>query len=599
MNPSGSTSTASSDVRPRQRRLRPSSGGTVARYGDGNDREPDAVFVSPFSSPRPSRTASPVPRPQISGSKPPGRGATTLSRSPSNGLMDRWQAFRTGQQASSTLVSGLWGGSWSAIQGLASTVLNGDVDNEGRGRPNTGFRPYSQDASSEANQNRWFGGVTGPSKWGPEPAAHRPEDTIATGTRQYREALTWAKRRDDLLTVHEPALADTLGNFKRRVSDDRGVTSSSTFPVSPAPAAHEQDLDGEELVYLHHVKPHDTVAGVVIQFHCQPAIFRKANRFWPNDPIQSRQTVVLPVHACSIKSRPAPLMEEGSRRGIRSEEELPGQADIQQSSPQRPNGQRRRGSSTSSLDLPELQDDTPWQHDSWILIEGQPEPVEIVRMPRRILGYFPPRRRKSSRSSEVDDVSMSLDLPRSLAGQTNRNKSRSDSTASFFAQHLHGPGGVGPLSAGTKNPGPSQDRLNRYLGPHLPKITPPRDSFESVSSNVSGGLENVGSAIEGWVKRVATRAAAALAENSGGVVTGCRASGEGDLIELSDGLDNRGSEDGPGLPGRATSTATTAAGQGIDADMERALRERFPMRGRSGGVCQMIPNVRKAIERCR
>jgi hypothetical protein len=33
-------------------------------------------------------------------------------------------------------------------------------------------------------------------------------------------------------------------------------------------------------------------------------VFRKANGFWPNDNIQSRNTVLLPVDACSVKGRP-------------------------------------------------------------------------------------------------------------------------------------------------------------------------------------------------------------------------------------------------------------------------------------------------------
>lgn len=144
------------------------------------------------------------------------------------------------------------------------------------------------------------------------------------------------------------------------------------------------------------------------------------------------------------------------------------------------------------------------------------------------------------------------------------------------------------LGAGTRSPGPAQDGLNKYLAPHLPNVAP-RDSFESVGSSVStAGLETVGSAIEGWMKRVASRAAAAIAENSGAAVTGCRASLEGDLIELEDGF-----EAGGGPDDGSSRTVAAAAGSGIDADMERALRERFPMRGRSAAETSSAESARK------
>lgn len=578
MDPAVSTAstTDSSSARPRNRRLKPS----INENGSHRGSEDEAAIhaSSVYSSPLQSRTASPMPRSATSSSTRRPNGDVVAARTSSNGLVEQWHASRRGRQPEPSLVSGLWGSSWSAIQGLASNVLRADAQPAGKPKGSLSDRQRRRNVTWDLGQNRWLSGASGPVQWGPKPLDKVAEDAIAAGTRASREALVRAKRRDGLLIANEEAVADATERFKRRVSDDRGPAPSPC----PAPStAREQEVEGDELVYLHHVQPEDTVAGLILRFHCQPAVFRKANRLWPNDPIQTRKTILLPVHACGVKGRPAPpptRHDPESRPDMRDEQVMWGPAQASSSSPSPHEAGRGSEASSASMNLPELSegaDDPPWRHDSWVMIDGRAGAVEIVRMRRKTLGYFPPRRRKS-RSSDVDGVSMSLDMPRASSVQSRGSKNRSHST-SYFAQHLHGPGGVGTLGAGIRSPGPGQDGLNRYLGPHL---TGPRDSFESAGSNVSTGLENVGSAIEGWVKRVASRAATTLAENAGGIA-GCRASMEGDLIELSDGLDPAGFDDGHGLSRRANLAAdtTTRADYVSDADVERALRERFPMRG--------------------
>lgn len=540
-----------------------------------------------------------------------------------------------------------------------------------------------------------------------------------------------ARRRERLLLApgaeEDVAPVDSLGNFKRRVSDaddglgygeDMGVSTTFSSPgrrrrgggQGPTTDGVQSDdggrdnNNGGELVYLHHVKPRDTAAGVVIQYHCQPSVFRRANRLWPNDPIQSRRTVVLPVHACAVKGRPLPDKGGGGPGGqrpdagataaaaaaddeISSEDLLLSSSDLlpeipplsSNSNPFRERQQQRADVSSGSP-LPsgrpptefhnhDDNDDPPWVHESWVLLDGQAAPVEIVRMKRKALGYFLPRRRQSRSvvesaggggggvGSNGGSASNSFDLPRRLlplpAGESHsphsrhqRSQTRSDAstTLPYFAQRLHGPGGVGTLGAGAHSPGPAQDPLNRYLAPHLhlphlphlhlPGVMvgtqpahSPRESFDSAATatvsnsngsssyyhhhhhhHVPAGLENVGSAIEGWVKRVALRAAAALAENAAVVIGGGgggdegkgggggsgigsggggggsgSGDGGGDLIELLDGLD-------PAPVAAATAAMArrdgvrgeTAAGAAVaaddDDDTERALRERFPMR---------------------
>lgn len=540
------------DNGPRNRRARSSTQGDDEAGQDSSTTQP--FSNSPFSSPRHSRPASPIPSQRLS--RPHRPPSSWQSSSLRNGISTNGSSSKGSPAFSSTLGSGLFEAPWSALQGLASTVLGSDSVESRKSKTNPAFRPPAR-IFSEA-RSRWTSLSADHQQWGPDPGGKRMGNRPVTASRESREQKLRIKRRQDLLSGSDQTTPDLAGNYKRRVSDDRGTSSSAP------PKGYDDGAETEALAYLHHVKPHDTLAGVVLQYSCQPGVLRKANRLWPQDSIQSRQTVLLPVDACGVKGRP---ISAGSGRFGRAEDESNatqpsrGTGDNQSSaqglvSPSLRSLRRQESLSSGSG---EYQDAPAWKHDSWVHIDGQPSPVEIVRMPRKTLGFFPPRRRKSS-SFDQERMSSSLDLRSCSDGQSPKPQSRLGPT-SYFAQHLHGPGGVGTLDAGVRSPGPAQDGLNKYIAPHLPSVVP-RESFESASDNVAIGLENVGNAIEGWMKKVATRAVA-LAETA----TRQRRSEEGDLIELLDSVD--GSDDG--LSRDAEGTARE--------DAETALRERFPMRG--------------------
>ncbi|MCJ1364784.1 hypothetical protein MMC16_003901 [Acarospora aff. strigata] len=431
-----------------------------------------------------------------------------------------------------------------------------------------------------------------PTHWGPSVAG---DGQIGVGTQEGRQALVKAKKRETLLAANGHAFPDSNGRFKRRVSDEQ-------VSVSAPPAEHE---DRDALVYIHHVKPDDTLAGIMIKFNCQPAVFRKANGLWPNDSIQVRKTVVLPVEACGVKGRkiPGPAEQDDRLSGdvVDPASSDWSNADDPWGNPTAPTSPppRRTSTATSQSTSPSLLDehheDPPWKHDSWVLIENHPAAVEIARLPRRTLGFFPRSRRKSASYSDLDTPPASLDLPRSLQSprpspRRNRNRKSRSSSGSYFASHLHGPGGVGTLERGG-SPGPAQDGLNKLFAAHLPNVAP-RASFESTtstSSTTGGGIENVGGAIEGWVRKLATRAATIIEPQLPGMglgkVIGTKG-GAGDFIELSDAFEI-GEEEGDG--GGDTTAVTTqhmpGVGVGVgsargDHSQERMLRERFPPRGR-------------------
>jgi len=169
---------------------------------------------------------------------------------------------------------------------------------------------------------------------------------------------------------------------------------------------------------------------------------------------------------------------------------------------------------------------------------------------------------------------------------------------------MRGPGGVGTLGKNVSMPGPGEDALNTWARKHIPGITLDsvqpssligpeglyRDELASIAegngpfaparsgsitpsaiiSSTSGhgmGLENAASAIEGWVRRLATKAPGTPK------LGGTPRNDPGDLIEL---LDGTGSDDGRGFeltPASLRSGPSGANGTGRE-DMDVLIRGR-------------------------
>lgn len=385
-----------------------------------------------------------------------------------------------------------------------------------------------------------------------------------------------ARKREALLAANGHAAQSITGRYKRRASDDANAAS-----VPPA-----ENEEREALVYVHKVKHEDTLAGVMIKYNCDANVFRKANRLWPNDSIQVRKIVVLPVDACGVRGRR--ILESDRSLDILkdgfAQEAMPTPTNVQAPWGALHAAPIEKATPLSSIPTsPSISislsnpDEPPWKHDAWVTIDGFSDAVEIARLSRRTLGYFPRSRRKSLSFSDAETPPASLDLPRSSyqsnPSQVQKTKSRS-SSGSF----LHGPGGVGTMGRNVKSPGPAQDGLNKLFAKHLPDVAP-RSSFESVASNSSHGnnIENIGGAVEGWVRKLASKAANTVQPGTPG-----GKSGVGDLIELSEdafeiGDDERKDE------GRRNAITSANAGSEVgawSAEQERILQERFPPRGR-------------------
>jgi hypothetical protein len=541
---------------------------------------------SPFAS----RRGSPLP------SKHPSR-TTIVARTSSDDESFRGAGGIKDNNASQGPVfgTGFLESSWSSLQGLASSVLGSDLT-KGKSISGTGT---SHKRRKPSRSNIYITSApkqTQPTSWGPSaPAAAQ----IGTGTREERQALVQAKKREVLLLANGDSVSDLKGRYKRRDSTE-----------GSDPTAVDPEHDEEALVYVHHVQPTDSMTGVTIKYGCQLAVMRKANGFWPSDSIQARMTVLLPVEACSVKGRRVRPAQDQDLLGD-GPSEVDGLEDTSGSAV--PPSDRSHNDERSTKN----EHERTWKHEAWVQIEGFPAAVEIGRVPRRTLGFFPRTRRKSlSRPyTDAESPSSSFDISRPPKRSDSPSFTRPQSPSNIsgsprnpflptpspvesprpgqLRSHrrnrssmcLVGPGGVGTLGRDVTTPGPAPDGLNTFFAQHLPRLTAPpppvnqrKASFDStVSTTSSTGLENVGGAIEGWMRKMANRAKAGLAElqqspqAQQGRAVGI--GGLGDLIELDDGLE-----------GTTPPAASTSSRAYSDAMMSRytptagtsQFRERYP-----------------------
>lgn len=579
-----STPAASSSLRPRTRRLISGLDESDEANYDPSTSAPLTRIASPLPSPFESRSASPIPashlsRPTSSHGVQRNGGSSSLGRAAGN------RQRKAGNESPNS-IAGLWGNSWSALQGIASDLLSGDVTADTKDKPTRVRKPQDRLQVRSATS-------APPSQWGP-PTSHPTMSVVGAGTREEQLAALRAQKRKDLLMRTESSYADTLGKVKRRLSDDRGCLS--------APPGENEDRDA--LVYVHTVGKNDTLAGITIKYNCSANVLRKANRMWPNDTVQSRPTIILPVDACGVKGTPVPSAEALDLLSSDADALSAGQAEEVASPEVRAanghafNDNRDRASSVSTTKSrrpsssgvgSSVDTEPPWHHDSWVMLPGSTKPTEIARLSRRTLGYFPPARRKSNCYSDLDTPSTSLDLVRASTNESSlpvsplrqdapqrprRTRRLSNANNGYFPSYLAGPGGVGTFNNNVRFPGPAQDGLNKMFAKHLPDVAPPRNqqnlltpemplytddegtpmasgaTTPSLLGNKNMNLENVGGAIEGWMRRMASQAKGAMANPERRTAArasvgtpGRGAGGVGDLIEMTDEFEIGGDED--------------------------------------------------------
>ena len=642
VNYSRSTSTTPiSSLRPRTRRkISGLEEGETLFAADGSSSNTRSSST-PFDSPSDSRSSSPAVSNQRHLSRRTNTTTPTTTKQSFHEGLDSSLSSSSSSNAFNSQdplgsLSDLWGNSWTTIQGLASNVLgaNDPSDRYAQQRRREGGSGNARRPLAKATLRSWAAAAQSfpSSNW--SAADTGAESRIGVGSREERDALVRARKRQDLLTGgglsgdDMAGYQNAAGVYKRRMSDDRGdgaFTSSSSSV--PPPESEERDA----LVYLHHVQVNDTFAGISIKYNCPAVIVRKVNRMWPNDSVQIRKTMMIPVDACTVKGKKVPDPISGGENGVKKrfmeddegiDEDMNDMMNNKITIPSDTISttaatttatnfiKRMDNSAMHTLDMNDLHrptssdvssqasnSDPPWKHDSWVLLSNSSTPTQIVRLPRRALGFFPPARRKSvtfsdtsaitpRASFDIQNLSFSPSTPPTsnhvLASTTatgsatsnadyfapasaatlfpsNRDRSHSNTSSSASAAALaaaasplrsvaanpshpssyalRGPGGVGTLGRSVRTPGPAQDGLNKLFGPHLPNLAPPSNSHSvpwiteeeadpnglnaaAVSSMYGSSpgfdLENVGGAIEGWMRRMAThasRAANALAES--------------------------------------------------------------------------------------
>ena len=267
---SSALKTSPSASRPRNRRL-------LSGFGDEDtDNGTQIRGKSPIPKAHPSQPNQRlgVPRQQNGSARASGgRSPSPAGSSNGNGSFGK----------------GLWegglgfGGSWSAIQDVAQTLLG--TENNGSGLDKSGqstARRRNKNSLAPAPTMKEWGpnGVERTSRKGKGKEGDTPSERMAKEVNLLRTAST--------LESH----GGVNGGLPITNSKSKHKRKSSNDDVGTMP---QPDEDGDALVYVHHVQPSDTLAGVILKYNVDPAIFKKVNRLWPNDAIQVRKVALVPV----------------------------------------------------------------------------------------------------------------------------------------------------------------------------------------------------------------------------------------------------------------------------------------------------------------
>jgi hypothetical protein len=475
-----SANTSTSTLRPRNNRLI----SYLEEYPSDNDVSTEAASTSTSTSHSPGTT--------------PIRGRNTAQPIERLGrTQNRSTSENVGRRPSS-----LWD-PWSSIQGVASSLLGGGENSTSMARKGSIKTPVWM------KQDARFKTTTAISEWGPD-----GETKIShSGSIEDRQAIVQAKKREALLLSCTQEGKDKLGHIKRKASYDAAADMTSPG----------LDTSSDALVYKHKVQPQDTMAGVTIKFSCQPEAFRKVNRFWPNDNIQTRKHVLLPVDACSVRGR---KLDDATSLELLTTQLNNVELDSSKRSIS------PRAQQFSSIDLspmvatPKLisSNEEDYIHDSYVILPAFPEPVEILRIPRKSLGYFPRARRKSAHrapdsmastpktsfdmlrhppthAAQQAAAALNTNLQQSLSSNPSSARSsrlststraRSSSTTSTTTSNsnngwiLRGPGGVGTLRglrSEVSRPGPAEDQLNQKFAHYFPSLVLQSDQEDAATGS--------------------------------------------------------------------------------------------------------------------
>lgn len=502
--------------------------------------------------------------------------------------------------------------SWASVQGFASSLISGDEGPARRSQSHNraGTRPgnWGMDFSSTSSSRN-------AAAWGPAPPKEPGLGDVGAGSREEREAALKAAKRAMVLESHDGVNGglDTSGKHKRRNSDE---------------SAAEQAQPQEYLVYIHKVEPSDTYAGLILRYQCREDAFRKANGLWTRDSVQMRRWLMIPVDACDVRGRPCDPPSWQNSQGVDLLAPTPAAEESTATGATHDDFFSRPANGTSSESRVTDEEEKRWTHVRWVKIDSFQHPVEIARVARNAMGYFPPRRKKSIRTiSTFSTPRQSLDLysnPPGSAGTASRRQSSLGHRPQFsgtitsspgraiseggesLPSWMRRPGGVGSMGLNSRAPGPDKDYLTTWTKKHLPGLNldslpsmsvmgsetahfgfksgesativenHTKEGHDTNSTTQQGiGLDKAAAAVETWLRGALSRKPSTQLERIRG-----RPERDGDLIELTD----TGSDDGRQMMGgptslmEALSIGTTSRSEG-----DGALRGRIVASGAKGG----------------
>ncbi|KAI8630580.1 carbohydrate-binding module family 50 protein [Xylariaceae sp. FL1651] len=417
------------------------------------------------------------------------------SPSPSRGLQSTGLSSPINGAFSRGLLEGSWAPSWASVQDFATSLLDGGYSSE-PSRPNSRSGPKSRPKSIW----KGLGGGNSLSRktsetWGPAPPPSlrpAPED-IAAGTLAEREAQLMARKKASVLENHEGVNGglDTAGKYKRRNSDEN-LRSVSQPPT-------------------------DTYAGIILRYRCLEHAFRRINGLWSRDNIQVRKQLLIPVDACELKGRPCEPPSFFAQK-VDHLATTPQTSDLSNLGQSISNSRQTlhddyfgslNGKTTGHQGQDD--DDRPWIHVRWVKLDSLQEPVEMVRVKRTAVGYFPPRRKKSTHtvstfstprhsldlSKAISNTSEVAESPGAISSRRQSSLSAKPTAASLGSPAsarsrvnslgqtdgvpawMRKPGGVGSMGKSVKAPGPAKDSFNTWVNKRLPGFN--IDSLPSMS----------------------------------------------------------------------------------------------------------------------
>ncbi|KAM0438872.1 hypothetical protein ACHAPT_001633 [Fusarium lateritium] len=503
--------------------------------------------------------------------------------------------------------------SWASVQGFASSLISGDEGHARRSQSHNraGTRPgtWGREFSGTSNSRN------AAAAWGPAPPKEPGLGDVGAGSREEREAAVKAAKRAMVLESHDGVNGglDTSGKHKRRNSDE---------------SAAEQAQPQEYLVYIHKVEPSDTYAGLILRYQCREDAFRKANGLWTRDSVQMRRWLIIPVDACDVRGRPCDPPSWQNSHGVDLLAPTPAAEDSSTTGATHDDFFSRPTNGTSSESRVTDDEEKPWAHVRWVKIDSFQQPVEIARVARNAMGYFPPRRKKSIRTiSTFSTPRQSLDLysnPPGSAGPSSRRQSSLGHRPQFsgtitsspgraiseggesLPSWMKRPGGVGSMGHNSRAPGPDKDYLTTWTKKHLPGLNldgipsmsvmgsetahfgfksgesasivenPTKEGHGTNSTTQQGiGLDKAAAAVETWLRGALSRKPSTQLERIRG-----KPERDGDLIELTD----TGSDDGKQMMGGPTSLMEALSiGTTSRSESDGTVRGRIVGSGAKGG----------------